>query len=73
MFTPTIRERPCPDATTLQQFLNDELSEAESIPLKEHIDACPACQQELERLVGGLAGSFDAIAPLFLAPAAVGE
>jgi serine/threonine protein kinase/Flp pilus assembly protein TadD len=64
MFTPTNRESPCPDATTLQRFLNDELSEADAAGLKEHIDSCPACQQVLERLVGSLPGSLDAI-PLF--------
>jgi tRNA A-37 threonylcarbamoyl transferase component Bud32 len=64
MFTPAIRESPCPDELTLQQFLNDELSEADGAGLKEHIDSCPACQQVLGRLVDTLPGSLDPIAPL---------
>jgi serine/threonine protein kinase len=72
MSTPAIRELPCPDETTLQQFLNDELSEAEGAGLKEHIDTCPACQQELGRLVDSLPGSLDPIAPLLGAALAAG-
>jgi serine/threonine protein kinase len=71
MFTPAIRESPCPEASTLQQFLNDELSEADGAGLKEHIDSCVACQQELAHLVGGLPESLD-IAPFFGAALAAG-
>jgi tRNA A-37 threonylcarbamoyl transferase component Bud32 len=65
MFTPTIRESPCPDTATLQRFLNDELSAADGAGVKEHVDSCPACQEVLKGLVGNLSESFDAITPLF--------
>jgi serine/threonine protein kinase len=65
MFTPTNRQSPCPDATTLQQFLNDELSEADGAAVKKHVDTCPVCQEVLKGLVGNLSESFDAITPLF--------
>jgi hypothetical protein len=64
MFTPTISASPCPDATALQQFLNDEQGGVGGVPLQEHIDSCPACQQVLARLVGSLPGSLDAISSL---------
>jgi serine/threonine protein kinase len=67
MFTPTNTESLCPDASTLQQFLNDELSEADGALLKEHVDSCPSCQEVIERLVGGLPEALDTIATVLAA------
>src|SRR5262249_6886605 len=51
----------CPDRMTLRRFLAEELADAAAVPVKEHIDACPFCQQELGRLVGGAPGPLDAL------------
>jgi hypothetical protein len=61
--TEAIRQTTCPDAATLQRLLTDGLPAAEQAPLQQHIDACPTCQQVLERLIGTLPGAVDAIAP----------
>jgi formylglycine-generating enzyme required for sulfatase activity len=46
---------------TLRQFLAEELAGAAAVTVKEHIDACPVCQQELGRLVGGAPGPLEAL------------
>jgi tRNA A-37 threonylcarbamoyl transferase component Bud32 len=62
MSTRASNQGSCPDAATLRQLLNDELAAAEQAPLQQHIDACPACQQTVERLIGTLPGPLEAIA-----------
>jgi formylglycine-generating enzyme required for sulfatase activity/tRNA A-37 threonylcarbamoyl transferase component Bud32 len=47
---------------TLRRFLAEELAEAAADAVQEHVDACPACQQELGRLVGSAPGALDALA-----------
>src|SRR5437660_1707478 len=64
MLSQTLKELPCPDTTTLQQFLNDELSGTDAAGLMQHVDSCPACQQALGRLVGNLPGPLEALTPL---------
>src|SRR5262249_9466181 len=54
----------CPDATTLRQFLHDELSEADAVSLPRHIDSCFTCQGVLERLVDNVPGRLEATAAL---------
>ena len=56
MSTRAIEGQSCPDATKLRQFLDDELSAADAVPLQQHIDACSACQQALQGLIGRLPG-----------------
>ena len=46
----------------LQQFLNDELAEADAIPVNEHIDGCGTCQESLARLVGTLPNPLEQLA-----------
>ncbi|HYV34545.1 MAG TPA: serine/threonine-protein kinase [Gemmataceae bacterium] len=64
MSTPKPPTSSCPEPTTLQQFLNDQLSGADSVPVTEHIDTCPLCQQALARMVGTLPGPLDALPPV---------
>jgi formylglycine-generating enzyme required for sulfatase activity len=45
----------------LRQFLTEELAGAEAALVREHVDACPVCQLELGRLVGGLPGPLGAL------------
>jgi hypothetical protein len=47
---------------TLRQFLTEELPGAAAVAVQQHVDACPACQQELRRLVGSAPGPLDALA-----------
>src|SRR4051794_37802491 len=61
MSTPKPQMPSCPEPTTLQQFLNDELSGADSGTVTEHIDTCPLCQQTLARMVGNAPGPLDAL------------
>jgi serine/threonine protein kinase len=44
----------CPAPAVLRDFLNDALSDEDAVPVQAHVDACPACQQSLGELVGGL-------------------
>ena len=53
MSTQILRELACPEATTLRLFLNDESLEMDGDLLRQHIDACPACQAALAQMVGG--------------------
>ncbi len=41
----------CPPAEQLQSLLDGSLSPTEDRTLSQHIEGCPACQQELERLL----------------------
>ena len=43
----------CPDHDLLRRLLDGGLSAAEEARLTEHLDACPDCQEELERLAAG--------------------
>jgi formylglycine-generating enzyme required for sulfatase activity len=47
---------------TLRRFLTEELAGDAAVAVQEHVDSCPACQQELQRLVGGVPGPLDALA-----------
>jgi formylglycine-generating enzyme required for sulfatase activity len=47
---------------TLRRFLTEELADAAATAVQEHVEDCPACQQELRRLVGGVPGPLDALA-----------
>ena len=40
-----------PDASSLLQFVSDELGEQEASEVSGHIDSCPDCQRSLETLV----------------------
>lgn len=40
----------CPTEGRLRQFLADELPEREDVSLARHVDFCPRCQDQLERL-----------------------
>jgi hypothetical protein len=59
---------------TLRQFLTEELAGAAAAAVQQHVDACPACQQELRRLVGGAPGPLGALVaePETLRPPAAG-
>src|SRR5262245_2255187 len=61
MSTPASQERTCPEVMTLRQFLTEELAGATALAVQEHIADCPACQQELRRLVGGVPGPLGAL------------
>jgi tetratricopeptide (TPR) repeat protein len=52
--SPAATLTPCPDPTTLEKLLRDDLSADEAGRVEEHVGACPACQRVLERLVGSL-------------------
>src|SRR5208283_4771663 len=54
----------CPDASRLRQLLDGTLPEAEQAQLVAHLDACLACQQQLEELAGGQAVSAQATVAL---------
>jgi tRNA A-37 threonylcarbamoyl transferase component Bud32 len=43
----------CPNADCLRRLLDGRLSTAEEAALTTHLDACPDCQQKLERLAAG--------------------
>src|SRR5262245_46153111 len=43
----------CPSPEQLQDLLADRLVGAEAEAIEAHVEACPACQQALERLTGG--------------------
>src|SRR6516162_11421785 len=47
---------PCPSAEQLRDLLAHRLSAAEALPLEEHIQNCPQCQNTLERLTDNGAG-----------------
>jgi len=40
----------CPDALTLGRFVDDDLAGPEARRLVAHVEACPACRNEVERL-----------------------
>jgi serine/threonine protein kinase len=44
----------CPDEATLDRYINDELAPDDDARVAEHIDACSACQEHLDRRRGGL-------------------
>jgi hypothetical protein len=46
---------------TLRQFLAEELPTTAAVAVQQHVDACPACQQELRRIVGGAPGPLGAL------------
>src|SRR6516165_4810607 len=62
MSTPASQGRNCPEVMTLRRFLTEELADAAATAVQEHVEDCPACQQELRRLVGGVPGPLDALA-----------
>jgi hypothetical protein len=43
----------CPSFELLQEWLADRLGGIEAEAVEAHLEACPACQQSLERLTGG--------------------
>jgi eukaryotic-like serine/threonine-protein kinase len=43
----------CPPVERLRLWADDQLGEAEERTLTGHIEACPDCQQQLERLTSG--------------------
>jgi hypothetical protein len=42
----------CPSFDLLQELLADRLGGPEGEAVEAHVEACPACQQALERLTG---------------------
>src|SRR5215472_16605378 len=47
---------PCPSVEELQDLLAHRLSAAEALPLEEHIQNCPSCQNTLDQLTGDSMG-----------------
>jgi WD40 repeat protein len=47
----------CPPAEQLRRLLDERLSGPEYARLESHIEGCPACQAELERLAGPVAAA----------------
>jgi hypothetical protein len=43
-------ENPTCDPAALDQFLSDRLGDDERVALEEHLDDCPTCRDQLERL-----------------------
>jgi anti-sigma factor RsiW len=41
---------PCPDLSLLSQFLDHELGGAEEEQIKQHLESCPACRAQVERI-----------------------
>ncbi len=44
---------PCPAPEHLARLLDDELGEADRLPLEGHVEDCPLCQATLQQLVEG--------------------
>jgi serine/threonine protein kinase/lipoprotein NlpI len=55
---------PCPSTEDLARFLGEELGTTQCSNLGSHIDACPRCQQALERLTEGNAYDLPASGPV---------
>ena len=61
----------CPDATQLQQYLNDALPPEAEATLVHHVDSCPHCRERMDRLSsdGGLSFASLRIPPTPARPA----
>src|SRR5262245_56947899 len=46
--------KSCPSRRQLERLLDEELSDAERAVLEEHVQACAACQKELDGLANAV-------------------